>query len=468
MKILLSLFFSLLTIGTFSQSVVIDSTFNPGTGFNDQVRIMAIQPDGKILVGGDYTTFNGATYGYLVRLNENGLIDSTFNIGMSNGPVLSISIQTNGKIIVGGFFSSVNGSVGNGIARLNTNGTPDTTFNSGTGFNNYVSATYVQPDGKIIVGGWFTSFDGKSINRIARLNTDGKLDTNFVIGSGFNGSVDAISLQSNGKIITGGAFLSFNGILRRRIARLNFDGSLDTSFNPNSGFNDNVLSLSLQTDGKLIVGGSFNAFNGIMRSKIARLNIDGSIDTTFDSSNGFNNHVHSTAIQYDGKVIVGGKFTTYNGIATNRIARLNIDGSFDSTFTSGLGFNNTLKSIAIQSNNKIVVGGEYTSYNGIARNRIARIQDTSILVSVSEIENIEKKQPKIHIYPNPSNENITIKLPDKLKNSTIELYSSMGQLIQVVKPKNQIVQMQISGSPGIYLVHIRGQDGTIAKSIIKQ
>ena len=101
-------------------------------------------------------------------------------------------------------------------------------------------------------------------------------------------------------------------------------------------------------------------------------------------------------------------------------------------------------------------------------NNLARIQDTSMIVNVSELENIEEQQTQILVYPNPTNESFTISLPEKLKCNSVELYNSMGQLLEVVTPKSQRVQMQINGSPGIYLIHIRGKDGTIAKSIIKQ
>src|SRR5690606_21892439 len=112
----------------------------------------------------------------------------------------------------------------------------------------------------------FNSFNGTARSRIARLNTDGSLDTTFNIGSGFNYRVYSIVTQTDGKIIVGGEFTSFNGTPRNYIARLNTDGSLDTTFNVGTGFNLSVNSISPQTDGKIIVGGWFSSFNGTSRS----------------------------------------------------------------------------------------------------------------------------------------------------------------------------------------------------------
>src|SRR5690606_36450331 len=155
--------------------------------------------------------------------------------------------------------------------------------------NNSVLSTVIQADGKIIVGGDFTSFNGTIINRIARLNTDGTLDTDFNPGTGFNYGVRSTVIQVDGKIIVGGGFTSFNGTIINRIARLNTDGTLDTDFNPGTGFSSGVYSTALQVDGKIIVGGDFTSFNGVSRGRIARLNTDGTLDTDFNPGTGVNN-----------------------------------------------------------------------------------------------------------------------------------------------------------------------------------
>ena len=353
----------------------LDTTFNPGTGLNDAVSTINIQTDGKIIVGGDFTSFNGVSRKKIARLNNDGTLDPTFNIGTGfNNVVLTISIQTDGKIIVGGDFTSFNGVSRKKIARLNNDGTLDPTFNIGTGFNYCVQSINIQTDGKIIVGGWFTTFNGTARNNIARLNSDGTLDTSFNPGLGFDNWVRTTCIQTDGKIIVGGDFTSFNGTARNKIVRLNSDGSLDASFNPGTGFNNNyVFTTRIQTDGKVIVGGSFTSFNGISRNCIARLNSDGSLDAGFNLGTGFDLGISNVSLQSDSMIVVGGDFSSFNGTARNKIARLNSDGTLDTTFNQGTGFYGVVLATSIQPDGKIIVGGNFAFYNGINRTRIARL-----------------------------------------------------------------------------------------------
>ncbi len=202
-------------------------------------------------------------------------------------------------------------------------GSLDTSFNPGTGADGVVYATALQPDGKIIIGGSFSNFNGVSANRIARLNPNGFPDLTFNPGGsgvanspgGVVGSVWAVAIQADGKILIGGYFKTYNGTPRNSIARLNADGSLDTSFDPASGpAPDSALTkIIVQPDGKIIIGGGFTSFNGTSRNHIARLNVDGSLDTTFDPGTGSNGGLSDVALQVDGKIIIGGFFTNYNG-----------------------------------------------------------------------------------------------------------------------------------------------------------
>lgn len=313
----------------------LDMSFNTGTGANDTVKAIVLQPDGKIIIGGEFYNYNGTRINRIARLNSDGSIDTSFNPGQGpNDDILNISLQNDGKIIIGGYLYTYNGSVINRMARLNTDGSLDTTFNLGIIPTNWIERTLIQPDGKILIAGSFNYTNG----RIARLNADGSLDSSFNIGS-TNGQVESMLLQPDGKIILGGQFLNFNGSGKNNIIRFNTDGSIDTSFNPGLNLtHDNggvkligsISTMTHQPDGKIIIGGWFDNFNGTIRNNIARLNVDGSLDLTFapitttstlDSGAGFN--VTSSAIQSDGKIIIGGQFTTYDGIPTNIIIRLN-------------------------------------------------------------------------------------------------------------------------------------------------
>ncbi|RYY92986.1 MAG: hypothetical protein EOO11_20485, partial [Chitinophagaceae bacterium] len=245
-------------------------------------------------------------------------------------------------------------------------GALDLSFEAGSRVNGIVRAIAVQPDGKVLIGGEFTTVRGAARNRIARLNADGSVDTSFDPGTGPNGYVNSLAVQSDGKVLVGGTFGTINSTARTGFARLNVDGSVDTSFDPGTGANGNVYALALQSDGKVLVGGAFTTVNGTARNYLARMNVDGSVDTTFTGS-GANDEVYSLAVLSDGKVLVGGWFTTINGTTRNCIARLNANGSVDTAFT-GAGANGPVKSLALQSDGKVLIGGAFTTINGAARN----------------------------------------------------------------------------------------------------
>jgi len=140
----------------------------------------------------------------------------------------------------------------------------------------------------------------------------GSLDTAFnrtAIGfrAEANDMIHATVLQSDGKIVIAGAFSAYNDTTRKGIARLNKDGFLDVNFNPGGGVNDDIYALALQSEGKLIIGGSFTAYDGSVRNHLAQLNADGSLDESFNPT--INGAVYALAVQSDGKVLVAGMFT---------------------------------------------------------------------------------------------------------------------------------------------------------------
>jgi len=293
------------------------------------------------LIGKSVILFNGTSRNHIARLNTDGSLDSSFNPAGTgaNTNVNSVVIQTDGKILIGGDINFYNGTTRNGIARLNSDGSLDTNFNTtGEGAigvlfesrNIYSIAS--QSDGKILIGGNFNTYNRASRKRMARLNMDGTLDNSFNPGTGANDFVYSIAVQLDGKILIGGKFTTYNGIARNCIARLNRDGSLDPTFNVGTGATGRygtVQSIKIQTDGKILIGGSFNSYNGIPRNCIARLNTDGSLDNSFNSGTGANFTVLSIESQSDAQILLGGQFTRYNNLSTYGICR--IMGSSDTT-----------------------------------------------------------------------------------------------------------------------------------------
>ncbi|MBW6497733.1 MAG: delta-60 repeat domain-containing protein [Bacteroidales bacterium] len=352
----------------------LDETFDPGMVVNGGIRQIALQEDGKILLAGAFETFNGVSLRGFARLNPDGSLDETFNIGPgANGSGYAVLVQPDGKILVGGNFSAFNGQDVNLITRLNPDGSFDESFNHTGGGNNAILSMTIQPDGRIVVGGAFTEMGGQQINRIARLMPNGNLDSSFDAGSGADWTVMSLDITTNGQILVGGLFDNFNGFTVHGIARLNQDGSVDESFYKGSGANNRVLHISEQPDGKVIVAGSFTIFNGVPQRHITMLNSDGSFDMEFNPSPGAYGDIWSLVRQESGKLLIGGSFTRYDNVLRGRVARLHPDGSLDRDFMREIWVNNQVRAIAIQSDGRILIGGDFTSYQENQVNRIARI-----------------------------------------------------------------------------------------------
>ena len=383
----------------------LDTSFDSGTTLGRAcciapfgVESIALQPDGMILVAGEFKGFSGddATRNFVARLDSNGLLDSTFNAPLgtnSGGWVNVVLLQPDGKILIAGSFTSVNNVTCNRIARLHADSTLDDSFNSVAGADNEISAMSLQKDGKLVIGGSFANVNGTPRNHLARLNPDGSLDAGFDPGAGANERVYAIAPQGDGKLLVGGMFTSIDGTNCNRVARLNANGSLDTSFAPPSGIDDGsgavrrVLSILTQPDGKALIGGWFSSANGQPCTGIVRLAPDGTTDTSFNVTclhetglSGDLGFVNALALQPDGKIIVVGNFQVRGGAAGNGILRLNSDGSLDAAFTAG-GGGIPIQSVAIQSDGRILVGGDFTSFASVIRCHLARLGGDPMLHS---------------------------------------------------------------------------------------
>ncbi|MBI5674697.1 MAG: DUF4214 domain-containing protein, partial [Nitrospirae bacterium] len=345
-------------------TIMEDDGFNPNA--NNAVYAIAVQGDGKILIGGGFTTIGGTTRNRIARLNTDGSLDTSFNPNANSG-IWSIAVQGDGKILIGGGFTTIGGTTRNRIARLNANGSLDTSFNPNA--NSNVNAIAVQTDGKILIGGDFTNVGGTARNYIARLNATGGLDTSF--NPNADSWVYSIALQADGMILIGGQFTTIGGTARNYIARLNATGGLDTLFDPDA--DSWVYSIALQADGMILVGGQFTSIGAIPVNCIARLNTDGSVDTSFDPI--ADSDVYSIAVRADGMILLGGQFTSIDWETRNYIALLNADGSLDTSFNNPVP-NGSVLSVALQADGKILVGGAFTNISGTARNYMARFANT--------------------------------------------------------------------------------------------
>lgn len=339
-----------------AQDGSLDLTFNPNTVYGGRVKQVDLQPDSKILIV--YDEIVGDSFrSKIARLNIDGSLDNTFNAEIGINTIYSIAVQQDGKILVGGYggLSSINC-----FFRLNADGSFDNTFSRGAIISNRCNLIFLQPDGKILVIDQITDNTWYGKQKLTRLNEDGSLDNTFVpyafgaIG-GNNINIAALALLPDGRILAGGSYfgntssdknillrISANGSSSANITysghhtikdiivlsdgnillaaglvagsnsglwKVKTDGTWDSTFN--ADYKAGISDIELQSDDKVIVAGA---------SGLVRYNSDGSIDNTFEKAVVT---VLKIKLQKDNKILVGGNFTKYNNINTSNIVRLN-------------------------------------------------------------------------------------------------------------------------------------------------
>jgi len=367
-----------LTTRAVAHAQSLDTAFNPAP--NGGIVAIAVQPDGKILIGGSFTALgSGAgavTRHNLARLNRDGSVDTSFNPGSSGG-VYALVVQADGKILAGGAFATLGGGgIGTtprtNLGRLNTDGSVDVSFHAdaiGVG----VYALGVQRDGRIVVGGEFTALGGGTTatprRNLGRLESDGTVDAGF--NPGADREIDAMAVQADDRILIGGEFTKLGGgatTAHPFVGRINADGSLDAAFNPAP--NGPVYALALQPDGRIVIGGSFSKLDSgvggaTSRYSIARLNGEGTPDPGFNP--GADGQVWALAVQRDGKLLAGGFFTRLGGgkwgsTTRNAIGRVNADGTLDAAFDPGA--NERVRALVAQADGTILAGGAFKTFGG--------------------------------------------------------------------------------------------------------
>ncbi|MBS1796886.1 MAG: VCBS repeat-containing protein [Acidobacteria bacterium] len=344
----------------------LDTTILFAAATTGKVREILRQPDGKILVAGQFSAINGVRRNAVARLNEDGTLDTGFvpyfNTSATQQIYNALVLQPDGKIVAGG-----GGNLP--LVRMNADGSQDTSFASGLSSAAGIVDLALTTGGQLLVGGDALT----STRRIARLNANGTIDNSFAVNQP-NGAVYRIDLQSDGKMFIGGAFTQIGTTNRGRIAKLNADGTVDTSFNPPGGANGDVYNTAVQTDGKIILSGVFTGLNGSLnQQRIGRLNADGSLDTGFVQA--ANGSVNALRIQPDGKILIGGGFSTIGGNPRIGLARLNADGSLDNTLTTNVPLG--VVDIQLQPDGKILIGGDFIKVNGVSHLRLARLLNAS-------------------------------------------------------------------------------------------
>lgn len=361
-----------------------DTTFTPGF-VNSAVEKILMLPDGTALLGGVFGTVQGnITRGGVTRIKADGSIDPTFAVEGGFGAfdgwkrVTDMARQPDGKILICGEFTTFHGQNRSRIARLNADGTLDTSFSIGTGADLTVEALVLQPDGKILIGGWFTTFNSTAMRLLARLNADGSLDGTFTppaFGGGANWRVESLAMQADGKALVAGTFyVPGQPGLNASLCRINANGALDTTFNGVgdgaflSGSVQSIHDVAVQMDGSILIAGNFTVFNGTARGGFARLSSTGLVNTALGfTSNGACN---SILVQPDDRVLIAGTFTTFNGVTANRLVRINgTTGAVETDFVASGGGDDEIKTLALQPDGKVLLGGSvFLNFQGSAAN----------------------------------------------------------------------------------------------------
>ena len=347
-----------------------DGRFDPGAGAGRFVRALALQTDGRLLVGGAFTNFANSNLNFLARLDTNGVVDSSFTPGTGPNAVVSgLGISADGKIAVGGAFTNFNGQPFNRVVRLTTNGLPDPAFTQPLAFDSAINGLAAQADGKILVGGAFKL----PASGVARLRVNGTVDLQFDPSTGADGVVNAVALQADGKVLLGGGFTNVAGFYRPRVARLGTNGILDVTLLAVTITNGNVFAVAPAPGGKIVIGGSFRYVNGVARSGVARLHGDGSLDLSFDPGVGVTGTVYTVSVLTNGSVFIGGDFTSVGGVPSGRYALLHENGAVDTRFNSTVGADNTVFASVVTPGQVVIIGGDFTTVGGQPRRGVARL-----------------------------------------------------------------------------------------------
>ena len=356
-----------------------------GTNTSQGAYALATNSTGALVVGGLFRTFNGALRNHLVRLQPNGALDPVFAGAGADARIWALTTLGDDRTLIAGDFQNFDGAARSRIARVQVDGANDASFTPGTGADARINSLHVLADQRILIAGPFGNYNGTPRSDVAILSSNGALDPSFnattpssffgyvarphtngilvgilvggtvagpgadvtnalmrfdaagsrdatfqvSVGDVFQNLVSDIVVQPNNKIVLCGNFLGINGQQTgsATVARLNANGSLDTTFNVGSGANEWVFRIARLTDGKFLITGFFTSFNGVPRAGIARLNENGSLDLNFAPESGANDAVYHALPLADGGILVGGAFSQFDGYDRFCLAELNRDGT---------------------------------------------------------------------------------------------------------------------------------------------
>ena len=488
----------------------VDATFQTGAlpGFN--VFSFTLTPSGNILVAGRNALQPGSANRALVQLTNTGALSATFQPSFqTTGTVTALVQQADGKLVAGGNFSEIDGQAIQNLARFNPNGTLDAAYTGGNNLLAGPTEMVVQPDGRLVVLAagtvqrllpsgavdnsfappnlrvynqrglqlqsdgrvlvWGTPFTNQDA-AVVRLLPSGANDLTFTPSAGFSVArftrVDAINLQPNGKILVAGSYAQSGATATVvTVQRLESTGTQDASFTgsafaagPNGS--TSILSLAVQADGKVVVGGQFGAYAGTPRTNVARLNANGTLDAGFGPPviTGF---VNKVLLQPNGRVLLGGFFTALSLPAN--LARLLTDGQADATFGATAVPNSSVRTLLVQPDGKIVLGGFFSTLSGQVSHGLARITASNVLHAAAP----QAVAARTEAWPVPAHAVLNVAPAPDAHPEFIDLLDGLGRpvLHHAVAGHGAAALDLAALAAGTYLLRVTYTEGTVVRRV---
>jgi len=375
----------------------LDTSYPTSTTTNSYIYALLVQPDGKVVISGSFSRVNGETAMRIARLNADGTLDVAFTAagaGFDNTPTI-LALQPDGKIVAGGYFTTANGQAKPQVARLNVDGSLDLSFDAHLSDNDYLNTVTLQPDGKVLLSSSrFLSNGSGGTQPIIRLLPSGAIDRTFVMASSSysNGrasnlnaryNISTVQVQPDGKIVVaGGGILNYDNSLEPTVIRLLPSGAEDPSFQCKAEQRLLFYSVQVLNNGQILLGGTaaYYTSHKVLPTAVGLLNADGSYDPSFAPLIETAGQISDMAVQPDGKIVIGGRFSAVGDVAVRNLARLNADGTLDAAFSNKTGTGaGEVVDLALQADGKVLAAGSFREVSGVPRQGVARLLPTGAL-----------------------------------------------------------------------------------------
>ena len=458
----------------FNANGTTDNRFDPPLRDPGTVLALAQQSDGKLVVGGVFSEIGGAPAGGIARLNRDGTVDTAFtNAAATNAVVQALLVQPNGTVLVGGNFTTLAGSAHTALGQLQASGQPDGNFVPtivpGQLYQNRFSvrALAVQADGKVLAGGNFSipSTFGNLINvSLARLLPSGSLDLLYSDLDSYE--IRQLLVQPDAKIIVlgQGQVRNVQPYISATVQRLLPNGQSDPAFvpvaGPSFGYQDVAYGGVLDAAGRLYIAGAFALTGSGPRANVVRILSNGSPDPNFLAATGVGGYATSVVVQPNGRLLIGGSFS--NGAIRSGSLRLHPNGTQDASYTPSNGPNALVTQVLVQPDGAIVMGGNFTTVNGLARTALVRLLDPNVLSMGRE----ETSPAATQAWPVPAHDVLHLALEAAHRPRRVQLLDPLGRTVRthpITQPSLDLDTRALP--PGLYLLRVEYADGFVTRRI---